>query len=69
MASFGTVTEYEDGDDWDDYIERFDQFCIANDITDTDTIEKKKALLLSVIGSHAFSVLSLHQRSTMKFVS
>ena len=41
----------------DDYIERFDQFCIANDITDTDTIEKKKALLLSVIGSHAYSVL------------
>jgi len=56
-SSFGSVAEYREGDDWDDYIERFDQFCIANDISDSETVEKKKALLLSVIGSHAYSVL------------
>ena len=41
-------------DDWNEYIERVEQFYIANDITD-DT--KKVALLLTIIGSETYGLL------------
>lgn len=58
MASaYGSLREFNEGEDWEDYIDRFDQYCIANDIRDSDSVEKKKALLLSVIGNHSYSIL------------
>ena len=54
MAQFGHIAEYEKGEDFEDYVERFDQFCLANSISEES---KKRATFLSVIGAYAYVLL------------
>ena len=53
-ARFG---EFKEGEDWTDYVDRFDQHCIAHDIKDTEQVKKKKALFLSVMGSSTYRLI------------
>ena len=55
MATFGKV-EYFDGtsETWSSYIERMDQYFVANDITNGP---KKRAILLSCCGPKAYNLL------------
>ena len=54
MALFGNIGEFvEARENWSQYVERLEQFFIANDITDA----KKKSIFLSFIGPAAFHTL------------
>ena len=47
-ATLGRVDEFDaDKEEWTQYVERLEHFFVANSIT---TAEKKRAILLSVIG-------------------
>ena len=61
----GCVGEYSDREDsWQFYIDRLEQFFIANDV---DKVEKKKAILLSSIGAKTYKLLtSLSQPKSPK---
>lgn len=55
MATFGKVDEFDSSkEEWAQYEERLTQFFLANDI---DSAEKKRAVLLSVIGPTTYKVL------------
>ena len=51
----GKVDEFDcTKEDWTQYVERLDHFFVANDITDEG---KKRAVLLSVVGSSTYALL------------
>ena len=51
----GKVDEFDcTKEDWTQYVERLDHFFVANDITDAG---KKRAVLLSVVGSSTYALL------------
>ena len=49
-AVHGTLSPYVEGEDWNDYVERMEQYFIANDVQDDEGRGKKRALFLSAIG-------------------
>ena len=54
-AQFGQVNEFDPQvDDWTHYVERLDYYFVANDITNA---EKKRAVLLSVVGATTYRLL------------
>ena len=59
-AVIGTVGEFDDkSDTWTNYIDRLDQFFIANDISapQEGQNDKRKAILLSCVGPKTYSLL------------
>ena len=55
MALVGTIENFSiSHDNWSEYVERVEQYFIANGINDAD---KKKGTLLTVIGSEAYRLL------------
>lgn len=57
MAVFGTIGEFMEGEDWDEYTERLEQYFIANGIEDTDTVKKQRAVLISVVGARTYGLM------------
>ena len=56
MPSIGKVEPFQLGvDDWEQYTERFKQYFVANAVEDAD---KKRAVLLTVVGKETYSLLS-----------
>ena len=53
IVGVGTAPEYNFGDDWNLYVERLDQFFIANYVED----ERKVPVLITVIGAKTYAVL------------
>ncbi|XP_068227904.1 uncharacterized protein [Palaemon carinicauda] len=53
ILPLGNITEYLTEEDFDDYIERFDQFCLINDIED----DRKKILFLTVVGPKTYGLI------------
>ena len=54
MSHYGKVNEFDEiNDEWDDYIERLQQFFVANKITDE---ERKRVILLSGCGQMMFKI-------------
>ena len=53
---FGTIGPYEveKGEEFSNYIERIEQFFIANNVTEEN---KKAAILLSVIGAETYAIV------------
>ncbi|XP_025191324.1 uncharacterized protein LOC112591662 [Melanaphis sacchari] len=51
--SIGTAPEFKPGEDWNLYIERLDQFFIANFVEDC----RKVSVLITVIGAETYKVL------------
>ena len=47
MATHGRLSEYISAEDWASYVERMDQYFLANDMSDA---AKKRAIFLSVVG-------------------
>ena len=59
-AVIGTVGEFDDkSDTWTNYIDRLDQFFIANDISAPQAghSDKRKAILLSCVGPKTYNLL------------
>ena len=54
MATFGSIKEYEQSEDWTQYQERLENYFDANDITEEG---KKKSILLSVVGAQAYQLI------------
>ena len=55
MALYGTVGEFKESDEsWTQYVERLEQYFLANEITDG---KKQRAILLSVCGSKTYGLL------------
>ena len=55
MPTYGKIGEYEpDSEDWSQYVERLENFLVANNIT---SAEKKQATFLAVIGPSAYRIL------------
>ena len=55
MSTYGKMGEYNpDSVDWSQYVERLENFLVANNIT---RIEKKRARFLAVIGPSAYRTL------------
>ena len=51
----GKIEEFQQGqDNWEEYVERLDQFFVANDIHDGD---KKRAILLSSMGARTYGTV------------
>ena len=56
MATFGQVGAFKEGqEEWKQYVERLEQYLIANGVEDAD---KKRAVFLSTIGPQAYKLLS-----------
>ena len=56
MATFGQVGAFIEGqEEWKQYVERLEQYLIANGVEDAD---KKRAIFLSTIGPQAYKLLS-----------
>ena len=54
MALFGRIDEFRDeAENWTQYHERLEQFCIANAIDE----DKQRAVLLSVCGAKTYSLI------------
>lgn len=54
-GSVGRVSEFDGTkDDWLEYVERLQQFFLANGITDKD---KQRGILLTVVGAATYKVL------------
>ena len=54
MATFGSIKEYEQSENWTQYQERLENYFDANDITEEG---KKKSILLSVVGAQAYQLI------------
>ena len=54
MATHGRLCEYNSVEDWISYVERLDQYFLANDVT-KDT--KKRAIFLSVVGDKTYKLI------------
>ncbi|CAB3999348.1 Hypothetical predicted protein [Paramuricea clavata] len=48
MATYGRIEEYDETEEWPQYIERMDHYFEANKMDDDD---KKRSIFLSVIGA------------------
>ena len=48
--------EFQDGEDWEDYVEQFDQYCLANDVEDTVERQRKRVAFLSVVGKKRYKL-------------
>ena len=49
MATVGILHEYSDGEDWADFVERLDQYFVANMATVGDAL-RRRVVLLTVCG-------------------
>ena len=55
MPTYGKIREYElDSKDWSQYVERLENFLVANNITNA---EKKRATFLAIIGPSTYRIL------------
>ena len=55
MPTYGKIGEYKpDSEDWSKYVERLENFLVANNIT---SAEKKRVMFLAVIGPSAYRIL------------
>ena len=55
MANHGTIGEYDpQKEDWTSYSERLQEYFTANDM---DAAAKKRAILLSVVGSSTYQLI------------
>ena len=53
-ATIGSIDKYDGKEDWTEYIERFKQFLIANQITEE---ERRRAALLSSMGQKTYRII------------
>lgn len=60
MATFGRLESFDStSEQWDQYIERLENFFEANEIPDdTAHVKKRRAILLSVCGSKVYKQIS-----------
>ena len=54
MATHGSLSEYNPAEDWVSYVERMDQYFLANDVNEA---QKKRAILLSVVGDKTYKLI------------
>jgi len=54
MATHRLLSEYSSTEDLAAYVERMDQYFLANDVTDA---AKKQAILLSVVGDKTYQLI------------
>lgn len=55
MPTYGRISEFKESEEsWTQYVERLEQFFLANDIED---VGKQRAIFLSVCGSRTYSLL------------
>ena len=54
MATYGRIDEYDEIEEWTQYVERMNNFFEANEIDDED---KKRSIFLSVIGAKTYKPL------------
>ena len=54
MATYGRIDEYDESEEWTQYVERMDHYFEANDIEDKD---KKRSIFLSVIGAKTYKLM------------
>jgi len=50
MATVGILHEYSDGEDWADFVERLDQYFVANNMAAAGDAVRRRAVLLTVCG-------------------
>lgn len=56
MAAYGKIDEFDEKtDEWSQYIERLGHYFLANEV---DSEDKQKAILLSVVGSKTYKLMS-----------
>lgn len=55
MAGMGKLGEFQEGEDWESYTERLEQFFIMNDIG-ADDAGKRRAVLLSCMGAKTYEL-------------
>ena len=57
MAQVGLLQEFREGEDWSDFVDRLDQYFIANKLNGPDEAERRRAVLLTVCGSQAYVLM------------
>jgi DNA gyrase/topoisomerase IV subunit A len=54
MATFGKIEEYQETEDWRNYVKRLDHYFEANDIKSND---KQKAIFLATVGAKTYNLI------------
>lgn len=57
MAQLGLLQEFREGADWSDFVDRLDQYFIANQLDGPDEAGRRRAVLLTVCGSQAYALM------------
>ena len=50
MATVDILHEYSNGEDWADFVERLDQYFVANNMVAVGDALRRRAMLLTVCG-------------------
>ena len=57
-ALLGQIESYDSAqEEWPQYVERLEQFFVANEITGEAKAEKRRAMFLSVVGRSSYTLL------------
>ena len=64
MATVGILHEYSDGEDWVDFVERLDQYFVANNMAAVGDAIRRRAVLLTVFCHHG-DLLTSHMKNSV----
>ena len=59
MATVGILHEYSDGEDWADFVERLDQYFLANNMVAVGDAVRLRAVLLTVCGQKVYVTVEI----------
>ena len=57
MATVGILHEYSDGEDWADFVERLDQYFLANNMAAVGDAVHRRAVLLTVCWQKVYGLI------------
>ena len=57
MATLGILHEYSDGEDWADFVERLDQYFVANNMAAVGDATRRHAVLLTVCRQKVYGLI------------
>uniref|UniRef100_UPI00398E6E66 uncharacterized protein n=1 Tax=Pristiophorus japonicus TaxID=55135 RepID=UPI00398E6E66 len=57
QQTVGILEKFSEGEDWEAYVERLDQYFVANELDGEGSVAKRRAVLLMVCGAPTYSLI------------
>ena len=57
MAALGKLPEFNEGEDWREFIKRLEAYFKVNNVTGEGAEERKRAILVTVCGAKTYSLM------------